>query len=226
MGDRSLIATNVKKSFPRSGDQELILRGIDATFTHGTTSAIMGVSGVGKSTLMQILAGLDAPTSGTITFDGHDLAQFSAERMRVFHNQEVGLVFQLPYLLSELSVVQNVMLPGLIAGKEEQECLEWAQELLEKAGLAGRESDQPGALSGGQQQRVSFVRALFNRPAILFADEPTGNLDVKTGREIMEQLLVWQKEWGMTLIVSTHDAQVAEAMNVVYRVQDGVLKSV
>ena len=115
------------------------------------------------------------------------------------------------------------MMPGLIAGKTESDCRPWAQELLNLAGLVGREDDQPKALSGGQQQRVALMRALFNRPMILFADEPTGNLDSKTGRAIMDQLLSWQKEWGMTLIISTHDSHVAGAMETVYRMQDGIL---
>lgn len=224
MGSKALVAKAVTKSFARQGAQEQVLRGVDATFEYGHTYAIMGVSGVGKSTLMHILAGLDTPTTGTVSFDGKDLAELSAEKQQTFHNKQVGVVFQFSYLIRELSVLENVMLPGLIAGKTADACHKWAEELLEHVGLEGRGADQVGVLSGGQQQRVAFARALFNKPAIVFADEPTGNLDVKTGRAIMTQLLEWQKEWGMTLIVSTHDTQVARMMDTIYHVQDGVLK--
>lgn len=218
-----LIADKVTKSFTQGQIRTEVLKGISIRFVRGATYAITGISGTGKSTFMHLLAGLDAPTTGEVLFNGRVLHSLSAHERAQWLNQSVGLVFQLPYLIRELTVIENVMLPGLIAGKNRADCMQKAHELLEQVGIASESLRKPGALSGGQQQRVAIARALFNEPIFLLADEPTGNLDIKTGKEIVNVLCVCQQKWGMGIIVSSHDAYVAQAMNQAYQLADGQL---
>lgn len=216
-------AKNVKKNFEQGSVCTEVLKGISAQFEQGKTYALTGVSGTGKSTLLHIIAGLDAPSSGEVLYDNKDIASLSPDQRTHFLNRYIGLVFQLPYLIRELSVLENVMLMGLIKGDPESECKKRALELLVSVGLEDKANHQPASLSGGQQQRVAILRALFNKPAFLLADEPTGNLDELSGKLIIELLLRYQNEWGMGIIVSSHDAYVAERMEIVYKLHDGVL---
>ncbi len=216
---------HLKKRFGQGKNAICVLQDITASFEQGCTYAIMGVSGTGKSTLMHILAGLDVPTNGTVTINGQSLSAMSERQHEQFLQQSVGLVFQSPYLIKELSVKENIMLPGLIASKSFQYCNDKALMLLQSIGLEKKANAKPASLSGGQQQRISLVRALINEPAFLIADEPTGNLDEQTGRDMMRLILRLQKEWCMGIIVSTHDQYVADCMQMRYRLHDGRLQA-
>lgn len=218
-----LKASNVKKFFKQGEETVYVLKGVSAQFEQGTTYALTGPSGSGKSTFMHLLAGLDTPDEGTISFNGFEISTMSDEQRRNFLNKTVGLVFQQPYLIRELTVIENVMLKGLIEGLEQPLCHAEALALLGKVGLESKAENYPMALSGGEQQRVAIARALFNRPAFLLADEPTGNLDVATGTMIIDLLLACQAEWNMGIIVSSHDAYVAAKMKHVLHLKDGIL---
>lgn len=218
-----LTAKQLTKYFIQGNTQVLVLNNLSMTFRQGSTYAITGISGSGKSTLMHLLAGLDSPSSGTVEYNTKNLAKLSEIERCAFLNKTIGLVFQSAYLIRELSVEENVAIPGLIAGKDRHFCLERARELLAKVGLADKYTSNVSALSGGQQQRVAIARALFNNPAFLLADEPTGNLDIKTGKTIIDLLIHCHTELQMGIIVSTHDTYVAQAMQEIYVMHDGKL---
>lgn len=214
---------NLHKNY-MSGNNELrILRGINVSFESGASYAITGVSGSGKSTLMHLVAGLDRPTCGKVLYNGKDIAVLSASEQSTFLHKSIGLVFQLPYLINELSVRENIMIRGLIGGMDQETCCTRAEQLLEAIGLTDKSCCKPETLSGGQQQRVALARAIFTKPDFLLADEPTGNLDEKTGADIVNLLVSCQHEWGMGIIVSSHDAYVADRMQTVYQLKDGLL---
>ncbi len=219
-----LKAEGVKKSFQEGDKTTFVLQNITVSFAPDKTYGITGVSGTGKSTLIQLLAGLDAPTEGTISFNGQILGRMTPQEHEHFLQKDVGLLFQLPYLIKELSVLENIMLPAIIAGRSEKEARDNALLLLDQIGLSEKKDARPASLSGGEQARAALARALINRPAFLLADEPTGNLDEKTGKEIVSLLLSLQKEWGMGLIISTHDRYVADAMEIRYRLHNGMLE--
>ncbi|HZW61656.1 MAG TPA: ABC transporter ATP-binding protein [Candidatus Babeliales bacterium] len=221
-----ILADKVTKQFIQGSTTISVLNGISASFNQGNTYAISGVSGAGKSTFLHLLAGLDMPSSGSIVFNGRDLATMQAAERDYFLNKSIGLVFQLPYLINELSVLENVMLKGLIARLPKEECRIKALGLLEIVGLAQKAECIPNTLSGGQQQRVAIVRALFNEPTFLLADEPTGNLDEKTGQGVIDFILDCQKQWHMGLIISSHDAYVVRKMKQVLILHNGVLQEV
>jgi lipoprotein-releasing system ATP-binding protein len=220
----TLCAYNVKKTYIQGTNTINVLQGITASFEQGTSYAITGPSGSGKSTLMHLLAGLDTPTQGAISFNGIDIHSFAPAEKKALLANSLGLVFQLPYLISEFSVLENVMLKGMIAGGHVQDLKEQAYVLLEQVHLAHKAHSNPLSLSGGEQQRVALARALFNKPAFLLADEPTGNLDVATGKVIVELLVSCQAQWGMGLIISSHDAYVCERMVHVLHLDNGILK--
>ncbi len=222
MGQSILAARGIKKKFG-TRSEVAVLQDITATFAQGKSYAIMGVSGTGKSTLMHLLAGLDTPTAGAVFFNEQNVHKMSVQEHSSFLRSSVGLLFQLPYLIKELSVCENVMLPALIVGQSEAFSLQKAQQLLEAVGLLQKADARPGSLSGGQQQRIALARAVINEPDFLLADEPTGNLDERTGAEIVDLLLRLQSEWQMGLIVSTHDKEVADRMEHLYRLHDGRL---
>ncbi|KKP29544.1 MAG: Lipoprotein-releasing system ATP-binding protein LolD [candidate division TM6 bacterium GW2011_GWF2_30_66] len=231
-----IIINNLKKNFlqgDKSSEKKLVvLDGINVTFEQNKSYAIIGASGTGKSTFLHLLAGLDAPDSGDIFFSSsdktglQDLSKLSSEQKDAFLNKTVGLMFQLPYLISELTVIENVILPGLIAGKPDSECKTRALELLGYLEIAEKANCLPDTLSGGQQQRVALARAIFNEPKFLLADEPTGNLDPKTGKLIVDLLLKCRQKWGMGLIISSHDPYVAQCMEVKFRLENGLLREV
>ena len=200
------------------------LRGVSFTITRGEIVAIMGPSGSGKSTMMNTLGCLDRPTSGEYILDGESVGEMTDDQLASVRNRKVGFVFQSFNLLSRLTALGNVELPlryaGLVEGRRER-----ARAALEAVGLSDRMTHRPYELSGGQQQRVAVARAIVNDPAMIMADEPTGNLDSKVGKEIMNLLLNLNKERGTTLIIITHDAAIAEQTQRVIRLRDGELES-
>jgi len=207
------------------GDVEVhALRGISLTIREGEFVAIMGTSGSGKSTTMNILGCLDRPTRGTYILDGQDVSQMSKDERADVRSKKLGFVFQGFNLLSRTSAMENVELPMLYAGIETQERQRRASEALAAVGLAGREQNHPNQLSGGQQQRVAIARALVNNPAMILADEPTGNLDSRTSIEVMEIFQRLNREQGITLILVTHENDIAEYAQRVVVFKDGKIK--
>lgn len=213
---------NVHKEYYYAGTTTSVLNNISVAFDSGTSYAITGPSGSGKSTLLNLLAGIDAPSSGTVFFNTTDINQLNPAQRSHFLAFSIGLVFQNPHLLHDLSIQENVMLPGLIAGLSRQECMSRSLDLLRQVDIAHKAHDKPANLSGGQQQRVALARALFNRPSFLLADEPTGNLDPKTALQIVELLLTCANEWNMGLIISTHDQMLANRMNKTYKLNQSL----
>ncbi len=205
--------TDLWKSYSNGTRKVEVLKGINLTVGYGESMAVTGPSGVGKSTLMHILGLLDRPVSGRIMLDGVDVFQLGdTERARV-RNRRVGFVFQFFQLLPEFSALENVIMPGLIAGQREVDLEQRATTILEEVGLADRASHRPGELSGGEQQRVAIARALIMNPDVLLADEPTGNLDPETGQEIEVLLRNLNLLRKTTLIVVTHKESLAKAMS-------------
>ena len=216
-----LHARGLCKSF-RLGNTTLdILRGLDLTVLRGETVFLCGASGAGKSTLLYTLAGLERPTSGDVHFENEDLYGISTRRQAELLDTRMGFDFQGFNRLPELTALENVALPGMIGGKADRER---AAELLAKVGLGPRTGHLPSELSGGEQQRVAIARALANRPSMLFADEPTGNLDSRTGGEVIDLLLGLARENGTTLLAVTHDANLAARGDRVLHIRDGQLE--
>lgn len=198
-----------------------VLNGITYSFKRGTTYAITGASGSGKSTLIHILAGLDVPTKGTITFKKRQLNQLSQKERA----KSIGLVFQYPYLIKELTVLENIELAGLCIGSSKSESKKRALELLSLVELQKTATWSTGQLSGGQKQRIALARALMNRPSFLFADELTGNLDHDTGLNIITLVLSYCRQWNMGLILSSHNQEISHMMDLVFTLKDGNLVS-
>jgi lipoprotein-releasing system ATP-binding protein len=213
----------LSKRFLHRGKTLTVLEDMDFKLYAGDRVAVMGPSGSGKSTLLQVIGTLDEPTAGRVVFDGEDLFSKSSTELAHFRNREVGFVFQFHHLLPEFTALENVALPGLIARQPRAEAEARAEELLSKVGLAERLQHQPGELSGGEQQRVAIARALFMKPRLLLADEPTGNLDLKTGAGIHAVLRELNEETGVTVIVVTHDPRLAEEMPIKLVLDDGRL---
>jgi putative ABC transport system ATP-binding protein len=217
-------AEGLTKNYQMGEVQVQALRGVSLKIRRGEVVAIMGPSGSGKSTLMNILGCLDRPSQGTYVLDGEPVARLSDDQLAGIRNRKVGFVFQSFNLLSRTTALANVELPlryaGLTTGRRDQ-----ALAALEAVGLSDRVLHRPTELSGGQQQRVAIARALVNNPAILMADEPTGNLDSKVGQEIVNLLLALNREHGTTLIVVTHDAGVAARTQRTIRLMDGLVES-
>lgn len=198
-----------------------VLKGIDFRAAKAEVVSIMGASGAGKSTLLQILGTLSRPDAGTLTIDGTDVSRLNSNRLSVFRNKKIGFVFQFHHLLPEFTSTENVMMPALIAGRPEKEARKEAQRLLEELGLAERMSHKPSELSGGEQQRVAIARALVNSPSVLFADEPSGNLDTRTKDELHRLFFSLRDRYGQTIIIVTHDAGLAAMCDRTMLMQDG-----
>jgi lipoprotein-releasing system ATP-binding protein len=197
------------KTFVHGGRELPILRGIDLVLEPGEMVAVVGASGVGKSTLLHILGTLDLPTRGTIHFDGEDVTRLTPSALAAFRNRSIGFVFQFHHLLPEFTALENVMMPALIQRVARDRAESQAREILGRVGLAARVTHRPGELSGGEQQRVALARALILAPKLLLADEPTGNLDTHTGGEIHELFFELNRERGMTMLIVTHNPDLA-----------------
>lgn len=216
---------NLKKTYYMEGLDLDVLKGINLTIDRGEFVAIMGPSGSGKSTLMNILGCLDKPTGGHYILDGIDIGRFSGDQLAEIRNQKIGFVFQGFNLLSRTSAVENVELPMIYASISEEERSKRAINALNSVGLGSRLHHMPNQLSGGQQQRVAIARAIVNDAPIIFADEPTGNLDTKTSQEVMDLFSRFNKELGRTVILVTHEEDIAEYSNRIIRLVDGEIIS-
>ncbi len=212
----------VTKSFSRKGEALDVLKGIDLDIREGEALCIMGSSGAGKSTLLHILGTLDQPTLGKIFFEGVDLTRKSSAELARFRSQTMGFVFQFHHLLPEFTALENVLLPCRIAGDSRRESLQKAEELLGRMGMKDRKDHYPSQLSGGEQQRVAIARALIRSPRILFADEPTGNLDSSNAKIIQDLFFQLKQEQKLTLVVVTHDQNFANRFPRRLELKDGM----
>ena len=198
-----------------------VLKGVDFEAREGEVLSIMGASGAGKSTLLQILGTLSTPDSGSLTIDGNDVLAMDSRPLSAFRNRELGFVFQFHHLLPEFNSLENVMIPAFIAGKSHSQAKAEALELLSMMGLKDRISHKPSELSGGEQQRVAIARALINKPAVLFADEPSGNLDTRTKDDIHRLFFELRERTGQTIIIVTHDPELARMCDRCLYMRDG-----
>ncbi len=214
-------ATNLVRRYGEGGTCVEALRGVSLDVADGKLTAIMGPSGSGKSTLMHILAGLDRPTSGSVLLDGVEITNLSDKKLTRLRREKIGFVFQFFNLLPMLNAEENVVLPLTIAGRKPER--EWLDSLLDSFGLAARRSHRPAQLSGGQQQRVALARALVTRPKVIFADEPTGNLDSASSGEVLDLLRRSVDELGQTTVMVTHDPRAAAMADRILFIADGLI---
>jgi lipoprotein-releasing system ATP-binding protein len=218
-----LEATGLTKAYHRGGREITVLRGTDLSLQAGERLAVLGKSGVGKSTLLHVLGTLDRPDAGTVRFEGEDLLGRPESALAAFRNRHLGFVFQFHHLLPEFTALENAMIPAIIGGLPRREALSRAHDLLEAVGLAHREDHRPAELSGGEQQRVALARALVMRPRLILADEPTGNLDDATSEEVHSLMASLNAQFGVAFLVATHNLRLAARMGRVLRLEDGVL---
>lgn len=222
MDDTPLIQLNgVSRSFVSKTAALDILHKADLSIQQGETIAILGASGIGKSTLLNIIGTLDKPDEGSLLFSGEQILEYNDEKLAAFRNKNIGFVFQFHYLLQGFTAVENVMLPGLISGKSKKTIEKHAANMLERVGLGARIKYRVEDLSGGEQQRVAIARALVMAPALLLADEPTGNLDQKNSHAVHQLLKELNREMGMTIIVVTHNSDLAGLMDRRLTLKDG-----
>jgi lipoprotein-releasing system ATP-binding protein len=212
---------HLKKSY-HDADRELtVVDDLSVTFPAGRSIAIVGRSGVGKSTLLHLLGGLDRPTSGQVIIEGVSISSLADEPRSAFRGKNVGFVFQSHHLLPEFCALENVAMPLIIAGEKERNAMQLAAEMLGRVGLSERLKHRPGELSGGEQQRVAIARAIVTKPRIVLADEPTGNLDFETAKSVQALLLEVLKEIGCTLIIVTHSLELAQSLDIVLEMLPG-----
>ena len=223
MSDAILSALGLHKSYDLGRRKVEVLHGVSLEIGSGDFLSLQGASGAGKSTLLHLLGGLDEPTAGEVFADDQSLFGMGAVRLAKWRNREVGFVFQSYHLLPEFDALENVTLPARMAHTGSGVAEQRGRELLERVGLAKRIHHLPTELSGGEQQRVALARALINRPRVLFADEPTGNLDSKTGGDVLDLLCELQQEAELTMIIATHDDTVAARAHVTFRLADGLI---
>lgn len=220
----SLAVDQIRKEFPTRAEPLVILRAASLQLKAGENAAILGPSGSGKSTLLHIIGGLDKPTSGSVTIAGQNPATLDEAQLARFRNAHIGFVFQDHYLLPQLTVLENVLIPALASGPPTSETIERAKQLLDRVGLAKRLEHRPAELSGGERQRVGVARALLLKPALLLADEPTGNLDRTNAQGIGKLLLELQQQEQNMLLVVTHSADLAALLQRRYELDEGQLK--
>lgn len=213
----------VEKTYGQGDAKVLALRGIDLTINRGEFLAIVGTSGSGKSTLLYILGGLDQPTKGEVKVHGKNIEKLNDEALTIFRRRNIGFVFQKYNLVPMLTVWENIVVPILLDGKKIDK--EYISELITLLRLTDKVNSHPNELSGGQQQRVAIARALATKPVIIFADEPTGNLDSKTGQDVLGLLRITSKKFKQTMVIITHDEEVAQLADRIIRMEDGILVS-
>jgi lipoprotein-releasing system ATP-binding protein len=209
------------KTFPMGGQELTVLKGIHLEIARGTMLAIVGASGAGKSTLLHIVGTLDRPTSGTVLFDGQDLFKLPDQKQAEFRNRRIGFVFQFHHLLPEFTALENVCLPAYIQNRPASDTRAEAVSLLKDVGLEHRLQHKPGELSGGEQQRVAVARALMQRPDVVLADEPTGNLDTHTGDALFALMRTLNRDRGITFVIVTHNEKLSAQADRVIRMEDG-----
>jgi lipoprotein-releasing system ATP-binding protein len=212
-------AIGVRKKY---GDLE-VLKGVDLHVAKGEVVSIVGASGAGKTTLLQILGTLEKGDSGTLRIGGEALASMNSNALAAFRNAHIGFVFQFHHLLPEFTALENVMMPGLIAGKSKSACIPRAEELLTRLNVIARKEHKPSQLSGGEQQRVAVARALFNNPSVVLADEPSGNLDSAHAKELHQLFFELRKELGQTFVIVTHNEELANMADRKLVMKDGVM---
>ena len=205
-----LSVRNLQKSFVEGGEEIHVLRGVCLDLAEGERIAVVGESGVGKSTLLHLLGTLDHPTAGEILYHGKPLPLNDEGALSQFRNREIGFVFQFHYLLPDFTALENVMMPALIQGIAPEQAKAAAGQLLERVGLGDRKYHRPGKLSGGEQQRVAVARAVVLNPKMILADEPTGSLDIRIGEEVQDLLFRLNEEQGVALVIATHNREFAE----------------
>lgn len=210
-------ATNIHKRF---GDLE-VLKGVDINIEKGEIISIVGSSGAGKTTFLQILGTLDQADSGKVFYDNHNITDFTANEVADFRNQNIGFVFQFHHLLPEFTALENIIMPALIRGKNKKEAEHKAIQLLERLKLGDRKEHKPSALSGGEQQRVATARALINDPKVIFADEPSGNLDSTNAKELHQLFFDLREELEQTFVIVTHNNELAKMCDKTYNMEDG-----
>jgi lipoprotein-releasing system ATP-binding protein len=222
--DESLLrAEGIHKSFLSGPSTIHVLRGIDITVSRGEMVAVVGASGSGKTTLLQILGTLDVPTSGNLTFAGRQIAHLGERELSSHRNRNVGFIFQFHHLLPEFTALENVMIPGMIRGLDKHELTGRAKKLLGQVDLSHRLQHRSGELSGGEQQRVALARALIMHPSLLLADEPTGNLDSKSGRMVFDLLQNMSRDMDLSVVMVTHNQTLAQDMDRRLTLKDGLL---
>lgn len=218
-----LQAKALRKSYGRGENRIEVLHGVELEAGRGEMTAIVGASGSGKTTLLHILGTLDRPDEGTLIFDGQQLTALSEAALNTHRNTNIGFIFQFHHLLPEFSALENVMMPGLIGGRPKRQLTERAQSLLAEVGLGHRLHHRPGELSGGEQQRVALARSLVLQPALLLADEPTGNLDTESGTKVFSLLFELSRSLDLCVVMVTHNLQLAASMDRTLTLTDGKL---
>lgn len=215
--------SNVNKVFSAPGENLEILKDINLVVEEGQALAIVGASGSGKSTLLHLMGALDTPSTGAVYFDGQDMTHMTPDQKAAFRNKTLGFVFQFHHLLPEFSAVENVAMPAIIGGERQSAVMPKAREMLERVGLAARMDGKVATLSGGERQRVAIARSVLMRPRVLLADEPTGNLDEHTGEHVGALMNELNRELGMTLVVVTHNRELAAGMGRILELKAGTL---
>lgn len=213
-----------KNYFQEDGSELRILEGVEISVRPGEAVAIIGASGAGKSTLLHLLGGLDRPTSGDVLLEGRNLATLSERELALVRNERIGFVFQFHHLLRDFTALENVMMPLLIRGISRAQAAERGRSLLNDVGLGGRATHKSSQLSGGEQQRVAVARALANQPAVVIADEPSGNLDTHTGEQLHELFFTLRQTHGMAMVIATHNRDLAERADRVLHMKEGQLR--
>lgn len=220
-----LSAQNLNKSYQLNKENNLnVLKNISVDIEEQKISVIVGASGAGKSTLLHLLGGLDRPDSGKVLFENNNIYEYGNDKLAKFRNENMGFVFQFHHLLPEFTAVENVAIPMMINGKSLKTALKESQKLLNVVGLAQRENHKPAELSGGEQQRVAVARALANNPKIIFADEPTGNLDSANSESIHKLLFELRDKYQKTFVIVTHNPDLMKLADVIFEIKDGMIK--